>query len=102
MHHALAFCEGHGVPVDLLAALAVHGIEAEVFGVGYGGEEARGHGCGGALRTEAISAFHSGVRLKAFVGGGFVGFAGGFVEAELDDRDVGVDGREEVVEVGLG
>ena len=51
----------------------------------------------------AISAFHSGeCGLKAFGGGGFVGLAAGFVEAEFDDRDVGVGGREEVVEVGLG
>ena len=40
--------------------------------------------------------------FEAFGGGGFVGLAGGLVEAELDDRDVGVDGREEVVELGLG
>ena len=39
----------------------------------------------------AISAFHSGECVfKAFGGGGFVGLAGGFVEAELDDGDVGV------------
>ena len=50
VHHALALGEGHGVPVDLLAALAVHGIEAEVFGVGDGGEEARGHGVGADAR----------------------------------------------------
>ena len=41
------------------------------------------------------------VRLKAFGGGGLVGLAAGLVEAELDDRDIGVRGVEEVVELGL-
>ena len=40
--------------------------------------------------------------LKAFGGGGFVGLAAGFVEAEFDDRDVGVAQIEKVVELGLG
>ena len=42
------------------------------------------------------------VLLEALGGGGFVGLAGGLVEAEFDDRDVGVAGVEEVVERGLG
>ena len=51
----------------------------------------------------AISAFHSGVSsVEALCGGGFVGLAGGLVEAEFDDRDVGVAQLEEVVELGLG
>ena len=94
--------KGNHVPVDLLAALAVHGIEAEVLRVGDGREEARLHGFGSAL--EGCLDFGvplGGVLLEALGGGGFVGLAGGLVEAEFDDRDVGVNGSEEVVEGGL-
>ena len=41
------------------------------------------------------------VLLKSLGGGGFVGLAAGFVEAEFDDRDIGVAQREVVVEFGL-
>ena len=103
MHHALAVGEGDGVPVGRLAALAVHGVEGEVFGVGDGGEEARGHGGGGALEAGGDFGLEfGGVGFEALGAGGFPGLAAGLVEAELDDGDVGVGSREVVRELGLG
>ena len=39
--------------------------------------------------------------LEALGRGGFIGLAGGLVEAEFDDRDIGMGRREVVVEFGL-
>src|ERR1035441_10026793 len=41
------------------------------------------------------------MRFKVLEGGGLVGFAGGLVEAEFDNRDIGMRGGEVVVEPGL-
>ncbi len=73
------------------------------FRVGNDGEEARGHGVelaverGGDLGVPLGSEFD-----EALFGGGFVALASGLVEAEFDDRDVGVAQLEEVVQLGLG
>ena len=40
--------------------------------------------------------------FKSFRGGGFVSFAGGLVETEFDDRDIGVGRRKVIVQFGLG
>ncbi len=44
MHHALAVGHGLGIPVHFLAALPIHGIEADVLGLGNCRVEPRSHG----------------------------------------------------------
>ena len=103
MHHALALREGDGVPVLLLGAQAVHGVEAEVFGVRNGGEEATGHRGRRTLKAGVdLCVPFRGVRGKALGEGRFIGFAGGLIESEFDDRDVGVGWSEVAVQFGLG
>ncbi len=102
MHHALALGEGHHVPILLLVALAIHGVEAEVLCIGNGGPEARRHGRRCALeRLGNVGIPLRRMRLKSLGRGGFVGLARGLVQAEFDDGDVRVRGREEVVKLRL-
>ena len=94
--------KGTDVPVHLLAALAVHGIKAEVLRFGHGREEARLHGLGAALQRRGdLGVPLRRVRFEALGRRGLVGLAARLVESELDDRNIGVARVKEVVERGL-
>ena len=102
VHHPLALRERNHVPVLLLVALAIHGIEAEVLGVGYAGPQAGGHGRGAALkRCGNLRVPLRRVLRQVLARRRFVGLARGFVKAEFHHGDVGVTLIEEAVEVGL-
>src|ERR1700676_3029625 len=78
VHHPLPLGKVNHVPVLLVGAFAVHGIEAEVLCFGNGGPEAWGHGLGATL--EGCGNFCVPLRrmlLEALRGCGFVGFVRG-------------------------
>ena len=103
VHHALAVRHGFHVPVDVFAALAIHGIEAGVLSVWDGGVKAGGHGS--ALAIDGLldgGVPFRGVGLDVACGEGRVGFGGGLVEAELDSGEIGIGGLEVIGELGLG
>src|ERR1019366_7823726 len=99
LHHALAVGEGFLVPVLGLAAAAVHGVEADVAGGGNFRPEARGHGLAVAVEGGLDLLFPLvGVGLDALFDEGAVDLGGGFVDAELDDGEVGGGGLEEIAD----
>lgn len=90
VHEGGALFEREGVPVFVLTAAAVHGVEADEFGGRDFGEEAGGHGFALAVEGVVDGIFPGlGVGLDTLCGEAAVDLAGAFVEAEFDDAEVG-------------